>query len=71
MIQGKPTLLEAKMSRIADKINKKTTSQQMAIILRAQKEEKKAMRSQKLRKLGFVGKDEELAAIFSLQLPSP
>lgn len=30
----------------------------MVIVLRAQKEEEKALRSQKLRELGFVGKDD-------------
>ena len=36
----------------------------MVIILRAQKEEEKALRCEKLKEAGLVGKDEEMAAIY-------
>ncbi len=40
----------------------------MVIILRAQKEEEKTLRSSKLKEAGLVGKDDEIAAIYEFAI---
>lgn len=68
LLQITKELLEAKLVRLTEKINEKITFQQMVIILRAQKEEEKTLRSSKLKEAGLVGKDDEIAAIYEFAI---
>jgi hypothetical protein len=47
-----------------ERVKEKITLREMVILLIAQKDEDRKFRSAKLREIGFVGRDDELAKLF-------